>query len=79
MASSCTAPGAAASLGTNPTFVDGGSLVLEVHVLDWSGDLYDRHVRTTFVARLRDEAKFTSVDALVEQIREDIRLARTKL
>ena len=70
---------AVASLGTNPTFVDGGSLVLEVHVLDWSGDLYDRHVRTTFVARLRDEAKFTSVDALVEQIREDIRLARTKL
>ncbi|HEU4730571.1 MAG TPA: riboflavin biosynthesis protein RibF, partial [Kofleriaceae bacterium] len=42
---------AVASLGTNPTFVEGGGLVLEVHVLDWSGDLYGRRVRTTFVAR----------------------------
>ncbi len=70
---------AVASLGTNPTFVDRGSLVLEVHVLDWSGDLYDRRVRTTFIARLRDEAKFASVDALVAQIHDDIRFARTKL
>jgi riboflavin kinase/FMN adenylyltransferase len=69
---------AVASLGTNPTFVEQGNLVLEVHVLDWDGDLYDRRVRTTFIARLRDEAKFESVDALLEQIRLDIVLARTK-
>ena len=68
---------AVASLGTNPTFVDGTQLVLEVHVLDWDGDLYDRHVRTTFVARLRDEQKFDSVDALVAQIRADIAAAKT--
>ena len=37
---------AVASLGTNPTFVEGGGLVLEVHVLDCDGDLYDRRVRT---------------------------------
>src|SRR5215470_15255715 len=67
---------AVASLGTNPTFVEGGGLVLEVHVLDWSGDLYDRRVRTTFVARLRDEQRFDSVDALVAQIRRDIDDAR---
>ena len=54
-----------ASLGTNPTFVEGSRLVLEVHVLDFDGDLYDRCVRTAFVAHLRDEAKFASVDALV--------------
>ena len=41
---------AVASLGTNPTFVEGGGMVLEVHVLDWDGDLYDHRVRTTFVA-----------------------------
>jgi riboflavin kinase/FMN adenylyltransferase len=70
---------AVASLGTNPTFVDGGGLVLEVHVLDWDGDLYDRRVRTTFVARLRDEARFDSVDALLAQIRRDIERARTVL
>ena len=70
---------AVASLGTNPTFVDGGGLVLEVHVLDFDGDLYDKRVRTTFVERLRDEAKFDSVDALIEQIRRDIDGARLAL
>lgn len=70
---------AVASLGTNPTFVDGGRLVLEVHVLDWDGDLYDRKVRTTFVAWLRPERKFDSVDALIAQIRRDISDARPLL
>jgi riboflavin kinase / FMN adenylyltransferase len=70
---------AVASLGTNPTFVDAGQLVLEVHVLDWRGDLYDRRVRTTFVARLRDELRFTSVEALVAQIERDIVQARPLL
>ena len=63
---------AVASLGTNPTFVEQGGLVLEVHVLDWDGDLYDQKVRTTFVARLRDEAKYEGIDALLVQIRRDI-------
>jgi riboflavin kinase/FMN adenylyltransferase len=63
---------AVASLGTNPTFVEHGGLVLEVHVLNWTGDLYDRRVRTCFIARLRDELKFDSVEALIAQIRRDI-------
>jgi riboflavin kinase/FMN adenylyltransferase len=67
---------AVASLGRNPTFVEQGGLVLEVHVLDWDGDLYDRVVRTTFVSRIRDELKFESVDALVTQIHGDIDVAR---
>ncbi len=67
---------AVASLGTNPTFVDKGALVLEVHVLDFDGDLYDQRVRTTFFARLRDEARFESVDELVAQIHRDIAAAR---
>ena len=70
---------AVASLGRNPTFVEQGGLVLEVHVLDWDGDLYDRRVRTTFVSRIRDELKFDSVDALVAQIRRDIDIARQAL
>ena len=70
---------AVASLGTNPTFVDSDRRVLEVHVLDFDGDLYDREVRTTFVARLRDEARFDSADALVDQIRRDIDAARRVL
>lgn len=68
---------AVASLGTNPTFVEhGGNLILEVHVLDFDGDLYDQHTRTTFVQHLRDEAKFDSIEALIEQIRADIDAAR---
>ncbi len=70
---------AVASLGRNPTFVEQGGLVLEVHVLDWDGDLYGKHVRTTFVARLRDEAKYDSVEALLVQIRQDIVDARQAL
>ena len=67
---------AVASIGTNPTFVDAGAVTFEVHVLDWDGDLYDRRVRVELVARLRGEAKFDSVDALVAQIRRDIEEAR---
>lgn len=70
---------AVASMGRNPTFVEDGGLVLEVHVLDWHGDLYDRRVRTSFVARLRDELKFSSVDELVAQIQRDIAAARAVL
>lgn len=70
---------AVASLGRNPTFVEQGGLVLEVHVLDFDGDLYDRLVRTTFVSRIRDELKFDSVDALVAQIHRDIDQARHDL
>jgi riboflavin kinase/FMN adenylyltransferase len=67
---------AVASLGTNPTFVDRGPLTLEVHVLDLDRDLYDRRVRVELVARLRDEARYDSVDALLAQIGDDIARAR---
>lgn len=70
---------AVASLGTNPTFVDSGGLVLEVHVLDSGGDYYDKRVRTAFAEYLRPEAKFDSVDALLAQIRLDIDAARRAL
>jgi riboflavin kinase/FMN adenylyltransferase len=71
---------AVASLGTNPTFTEhGGSLVLEVHVLDFDEDIYGKRTRTTFVQHLRDEAKFESIDALVEQIKRDIDAARRVL
>jgi riboflavin kinase/FMN adenylyltransferase len=70
---------AVASLGTNPTFVAEGGLVLEVHVLDWDGDLYGRKVRIAFAKHIRDEVKFESVDALTAQIQQDIASARRAL
>ncbi len=82
----CKGPGAAgparpavASLGTNPTFVDAGALTLEVHVLDFDADLYDAEVRVALIARLRDEARYDTVDALLRQIDEDIAQARVIL
>ncbi len=51
-----------ASLGTRPT-VGGTVPLLEAHVFDFEGDLYGREIEVEFVARLRDELKFDSVDA----------------
>ncbi|GIV59120.1 bifunctional riboflavin kinase/FAD synthetase [Rhodocaloribacter litoris] len=71
------APGEAAhvyggmmNIGRRPTFENEG-LHLEVHLLDFRGDLYGRSLRIEFVERLRDERKFASVEALVEQLYED--------
>ncbi|HTE51464.1 MAG TPA: bifunctional riboflavin kinase/FAD synthetase [Kofleriaceae bacterium] len=62
----------AASLGTNPTFDSAGELTLEVHILDFDGDLYDRRVRVSFVERLRGERRFPGAAELLDQIGRDI-------
>jgi riboflavin kinase / FMN adenylyltransferase len=64
-----------ASLGTRPT-VNGTEPLLEVHVFDFSGDLYGRLIEVEFIAKLRDEAKFDSLDAMVEQMNVDAAQAR---
>ena len=53
-----------ASFGMRPTF-DSGAPLLEIHVLDFSGDLYGEEVVVTFLAWLRPEEKFASADALI--------------
>jgi riboflavin kinase/FMN adenylyltransferase len=70
---------AVANLGTNPTFVDRAALSLEVHLLDFSGDLYGQRLRVQLVERLRGEQRFSGVDALVQQIHADIARARDLL
>ncbi len=67
-----------ASLGTRPT-VNGIEPLLEVHVFDFSGDLYGRAIEVEFVAKLRDEVKFDSLDALVVQMKMDGAQARDLL
>ncbi len=67
-----------ASLGTRPT-VDGTEPLLEVHVFDFDGDLYGRLIEVEFVAKLRDEIKFDSLDALVNQMNIDAAQARELL
>jgi riboflavin kinase/FMN adenylyltransferase len=66
---------AVASLGTRPT-VAGVEPLLEVHVFDFDGDLYGCRLDVDFVAKLRDEEKFGSLDALVAQMDVDARRAR---
>ena len=66
---------AVANIGTRPT-VDGRGMVLEVHVFDWGGDAYGRCVDVSFVAKIRDERKFDTFDALKDQIGRDSARAR---
>lgn len=62
-------PGAA-NVGRRPT-VQGVREQLEVHLLDFQGDLYGRHVRVDFLRYLRPERRFESLDALRQQIQRD--------
>jgi riboflavin kinase / FMN adenylyltransferase len=64
-----------ANLGVRPT-VNGRQRLLEVHLLDWEGDLYGRPVRVEFLDRLRDETRFSGLDALKAQIGIDVQRAR---
>ena len=68
-----------ANLGTRPTVTGISKLLLEVHVLDFSGNLYGQHVHITFLKKIRDEVKFKSLEALKIQIMKDIANAKTFL
>jgi riboflavin kinase/FMN adenylyltransferase len=71
---------AAISLGRRPTFYDDQKYsLLEAHILDFDGDLYGETARVRFVARLRGEEKFGSLEALVAQIEADVARARDLL
>ena len=64
-----------ANVGNNPTFA-GCNRRLEVHVLDFTGNLYNKPVTVQFVKKLRDEKKFSGIEALVKQLHADEEKAR---
>lgn len=66
---------AATNIGVRPT-VDGQHQTIEAHLLDFDQDLYGQEVRLSFVGRIRDEQKFSGLDALVAQIQADIAQTR---
>lgn len=71
---------AAVNIGTNPTFTpDKQTLNVEAYLLDFNEEIYDESMRLEFVARLRDELKYDSVNALVKQIRKDVKETRNLL
>jgi riboflavin kinase/FMN adenylyltransferase len=65
---------AAANIGPNPTFGESASKV-EVHLIGFSGDLYDQVIAVEFLDRLRDTRSFASKDALVRQLNDDVATA----
>jgi riboflavin kinase / FMN adenylyltransferase len=71
---SAALPGVA-SLGTRPT-VAGDEALLEAHLFDFCEDLYGREIEVEFVAKLRDEARFATLEALTAQMRRDAAEAR---
>ena len=67
---------AATNVGVRPTFVTGRGVLVEAYLLDFEGDLYDRELRIAFLARLRGERRFDTIDGLVEQMHRDVQDAR---
>ncbi len=65
------------NIGHRPTVDNGNDDTLEVHVLDYDGDLYGKTVVVKFLKRLRDERKFDSIALLREQLEADASVART--
>jgi riboflavin kinase / FMN adenylyltransferase len=67
---------AAVNVGVRPTFGTGRAVLVEAFLLDRDVDLYGHVLRIDFLERLRGERRFDSVDALVEQMRDDVRRTR---
>lgn len=64
------------NIGYRPTFENKHELVLETHILNFSGDIYGKTLKIEFIKRLRDEKKFESRDALIHQIEYDKNVAQ---
>lgn len=67
-----------ASVGTRPTF-DGTKPILEVHLFDFSADIYGKYIHVDFIAQLREQKRYESVDDLVAQMHVDADNARNIL
>lgn len=69
--------GAVTNIGTRPTFTsDNERVQVEAHLLDFQDQIYGLEVQLNFIRHLRDEQRFSGIDALVEQIQQDILHAR---
>lgn len=60
------------NIGENPTFDDISGVHVETNIFDFSEDLYGEEIQVSFIEKIRDEEKFTSVNELIEQIKVDI-------
>ncbi len=67
---------AATSIGVRPTFDTVRDVLVEAHLIDFSGDLYGKRLRVSFQARLRGEQRFDTAEELVDQMRRDVEHSR---
>ena len=67
---------AAVNVGVRPTFESGRGVLIETYLIDFEGDLYGTDLRVAFVARLRGEKRFASVEELIAQMRTDVEDAK---
>ena len=65
------------NIGHRPTY-DNGILKIEVHVLDWQGDLYGSSLSVSLMERVRDERAFENTEALQKQLQSDEALCRAR-
>ncbi len=64
------------NIGNNPTVTDGSTRSIEVHIFDFSADIYGEKIRVYFVERIRTEVKFESIEALKNQMINDDAICR---
>ncbi|MDA8746242.1 bifunctional riboflavin kinase/FAD synthetase [Rubripirellula amarantea] len=70
---------AAVHLGPNPTFGDNQKVKVEVHLLDYHGDLYKKALMVDFIDRVRNVKKFDSAEQLIDQLQQDMETVRAIL
>ena len=63
--------GGMANIGTNPTFGDVAKPRLETHIFDFNENIYGQEITVQFIARIRGEVKFSSIEALTNQLAQD--------
>jgi riboflavin kinase/FMN adenylyltransferase len=64
------------NIGFNPTFKDEEVLSLENHILDFNQDIYGERIKVEFLKKIREEKKFSSVNDLIAQIQQDVKITK---
>lgn len=67
---------AAVNVGIRPTFESGRGVLIETYLIDHEEDLYDKNLRVAFVEKLRGERRYSEVDALIAQMKQDVEDAK---
>lgn len=66
------------NIGNRPTFTDGSHLTIEVHILDFHDTIYDEQLIVKVMFPIRQENKFQSIEALIQQLELDVQYARNR-